>query len=333
MKSNTAGFLMLTLFSHSFSGCRSQSSFGENLLTPVKSISLPGVTGRIDHMDVNLKSSIVYVAALGNNSLEIVDLAKGKVIHSISGLNEPQGIAYIPQSQEIIVANGGNGDCYFYNASTYQKTGTIKLASDADDIRYDSVSQLIYVGYGHGGISVIDARDHRRIADIKLSGHPESFQLDKNLNRIFVNVPDAHAIAVIDLAHSRLISQWNTGSLRANFPMAIDPINHFVFIGYRHPAKLAVMDGKTGKQLNTSDMAGDVDDLYFDGKKEMMYASGGSGFISIYQLQEEKLKLVANIATKAGARTSLLIPQLNFFILAERANGNNAAQLQVYKTK
>src|SRR2546423_6081269 len=132
MKLNTACFLLLILFCHPFSGCKAQPSFGENLLKQVKSIPMPGTKGRLDHMDVNLKSGIVYVAALGNNSLEIVDLAKGKVIHSISGLDEPQGVAYIPQSQEIIVANGGSGDCYFYNALTYQKTGTIHLGSDAD---------------------------------------------------------------------------------------------------------------------------------------------------------------------------------------------------------
>ncbi|GAC1418241.1 MAG: hypothetical protein NVS9B7_05840 [Flavisolibacter sp.] len=293
---------------------------------------MPGVIGRIDHMDVNLKSGIVYVAALGNNSLEIVDLAKGKVLHSIKGLDEPQGVAYIPQKQEIIVANGGNGDCYFYNAHTFEKTGTLHLGSDADDIHYDSASQLIYVGYGNGGISVIDALKHQPIGNIKLPAHPENFQLDQKLEELFVNVPDAQMIAVIDLAHSRLLTQWSTGSLRANFPMAIDPVNHYVFVGYRHPAKLVVLDGKMGGQSSSSDMAGDVDDLFFEGKNAMIYASGGSGYISIYKWQEKNLKQVANIATKAGARTSLLIPQLNIFISAERLSSNSPAQLKLYRT-
>src|SRR5437773_1444789 len=77
-----------------------------------KVIPLSSVTGRIDHMDVNLKSNIVYVAALGNNSVEVVDIMRGTVLHSIKGVDEPQGVAYLPQQQEIFVANGGNGDCY-----------------------------------------------------------------------------------------------------------------------------------------------------------------------------------------------------------------------------
>ena len=121
-------------------GCKAQQPFGENYLQVNKIIPLPNVKGRIDHLDINLKEQIVYMAALGNNSVEIVDLKKGKVIHSITGLDEPQGVCYIPGKQEIFVANGGNGDCYFFNASTFEKTASIHLSSDADDVRYDSIS-------------------------------------------------------------------------------------------------------------------------------------------------------------------------------------------------
>jgi WD40 repeat protein len=141
----------------------------------IKAISLPSVKGRIDHMDVNIKDRIVYVAALGNNSVEVVDIAKGIVMHSIKTVDEPQGIAYIPQQQEIFNACGGNGDCYFYNANSFEKTATIHLSSDADDVRYDSINEQIYVGYGEGGIAVIDAGSHNQTADIKLTGHPEGF--------------------------------------------------------------------------------------------------------------------------------------------------------------
>ena len=132
-----------------------------------KAISLPSVKGRIDHMDVNMKDRIVYVAALGNNSVEVLDITKGIALHSIKALDEPQGVAYIPQQQEIFVANGGNGDCYFYNANGFEKTATIHLSSDADDVRYDSTNELIYVGYGTGGIAVIDARSQKQTGEIK----------------------------------------------------------------------------------------------------------------------------------------------------------------------
>src|SRR5205809_7099899 len=149
--------------------CNGQKPFGEDLLIKMASISMPNVKGRIDHMDINLKERTVYIAALGNNSLEVIDIGNAKKLQSITGLDELQGVAYIPQQQEIFVANGGNGDCYFYNSETFQKTSTIDLSLEADDVRYDSTEELIYVGYGEGGVAVIDARQHKQIGDIKLS--------------------------------------------------------------------------------------------------------------------------------------------------------------------
>jgi hypothetical protein len=298
-----------------------------------KAITLPSVKGRIDHMDVNMKDRIVYVAALGNNSVEVADITKGIVLHSIKALDEPQGVAYISQQHEIFVANGGNGDCYFYNANSFEKIATIHLSSDADDVRYDSTSELIYVGYGEGGIAVIDARSHKQTGDIKLTGHPEGFQLDKKLNKIFINVPDVHQIAVADLSSFKIISTWNTSDYRANFPMTIDTIDHIIFIGYRNPSRLIAMDENSGAVLATSNLVSDVDDIFFDETERKIYASGGGGFITIYQWQKPEIKQIAKISTREGARTSLLIPTLKLFILAARANGSKPAELQVYKTR
>src|SRR5206468_2666060 len=193
------------------------------------SILLPEVKGRIDHMDINLQSQVLYMAAFGNNSLEVIDLRNQKPLHSISGLNEPQGVAYIRQTNEIMVANGGNGACKFYNAQSFENTATIDLGSDADDVRYDSAAQKIYVGYGEGGIAIIDPRTHQKTSDIKLAAHPEGFQIDRSFNKIFVNLPDAHQIDVIDLSTMRVTANWET-EFRANFPMAIDMVHHIIFV-------------------------------------------------------------------------------------------------------
>jgi DNA-binding beta-propeller fold protein YncE len=323
--------LVLILAIFNFTGCKAQEHFGENYLQVGKIISLPNVKGRIDHLDVNVKEQIVYIAALGNNSVEIVDLKNGRVIHSITGLNEPQGVGYIPDKHEIFVANGGNGDCYFFNASTFEKTASIHLSSDADDVRYDSISAKIYVGYGQGGIAVIDANTHTQVADVSLPAHPEGFQLDKPAKRILVNIPDKNMIGVIDLVQLKLINKWSRSSPTANFPMATDDRYHYAFIGYRHPAKLVILDAKTGKEISTYNMVSDIDDLYFDNEKKRIYISGGGGFINIFQ-QDNSLffKQVANIPTRSGARTSLFIPELKIFAVAEPAESNKCAQLLVY---
>ena len=327
------GFIFLSLLlNSSMISCKGQPSFGTGHLQLVKTILLQDVKGRIDHLDVNLKDQVIYVAALGNNSLEAVDLNSGKTLHSIKGLSEPQGIGYVPQTKELLVANGGTGDCYFYNTLTFEKTGALQLHSDADDVRYDSVAKKLYVGYGEGGIAVIDAVTHKQLADIKLPAHPESFQIDPALNRLYVNLPDAKMVAEVDLISSAIVNKWERTEPAANFPMALDSIHHQVFVGYRNPARLIVYDGKTGKEISISNMTGDADDLYYDYKTNRILVSGGSGSIDIFQRQPgHQFVSIASIPTRSGARTSLFIPQLNLFVLAERAVSGKPADLLIYK--
>ncbi len=230
------------------------------------------------------------------------------------------------------MANGGTGECGFYNAVTLKKTGSIKLADDADDVRYDSDADKIYVGYGSGGIAIIDGVSHKQVGDIKLPAHPESFQLDAKAGKLWVNLPGSGMVGVADLKTLKLTAKWSKLFPRSNFPMAYDEAQHRVIVGYRLPAKLIIYDSETGKEIFSSAMVGDVDDLYWDAKSKNIYISGGGGAVDIFkQTADIAYKQTAHIKTQNGARTSLLVPELNLFLIAARATGDQKAALLVYK--
>ncbi len=315
-----------------FSNCKGQTTFGEDKLKLEKKIEMSEVKGRIDHMAINLKDKLLYMAALGNNTVEVIDIDKGSLIRSIKGVEEPQGIAYIPEQNEIAVASGGNGDCVFFDATTFANVATVHLAGDADNIRYDAVVRKMYVGYGNGGMALIDLVAHKQIGNVKLSAHPESFQLDKKNNRLYVNLPDDHSIAVIDLKSFTVADTWKISKYRANFPMTLDTASNHVIVGFRHPAVLVVYDSKTGNEITRNELVDDVDDVFYDAAKQQVLASGGGGFINIFQkTSDNSYKLVSNLASRAGARTSFLIPSSRTFIVAERAEGGKNAAIVVYK--
>lgn len=328
----TKSFLLLVLTAGGMSSCKGQQPSTSDELSLQKVIPLPGVKGRIDHLDINLARKIVYIAALGNNSLEVVDLAQDKLLRSVPGFDEPQGVVYIPQTNEIMVANGGNGTCVFLNGENFQTTATLKLGSDADDVRYDPASERIFVGYGNGGIAIVDAKSHQQLADIRLPAHPEGFQLSRNRDQLMVNVPDAGSIFVLDLKGSRVGTTWKA-AFSANFPIAADPEDQLFFIGFRHPARLAAVEENSGKLVASVPLIADVDDLYYDGRQKKIYASGGGGAIDIFRFNNSKLEPVGSMSTRSGARTSLLVPALNSFLLAERAGDGKPAQLLVYQLK
>ncbi len=311
--------------------CSTPPSFGQGSLKLEKEITLPGVKGRIDHIDIDVEGQIAYVAALGNNTVEVVDLKKGVFLHSVTGLSEPQGVAYISKHHELFVANGGTGECLFYNTVTFQKTGSIKYDDDADDVRYDELTDKIYVGYGGGGIGIIDAATHKQRVNIKLPAHPESFQLDSKDGKIWVNLPGAGSIGVIDIKQGKLIDQWKRVLPRSNFPMAYDAAQHRVMVGFRIPATLKVLDSRSGKELFSSVMVGDVDDFYWDDKTKQILVSGGDGSVNIFRQTGATYKQLADIKTRNGARTSLFIPELRLFLLAARASGDRPAALLIYR--
>ncbi len=205
--------LLLLLFS-SFSLAHAASKVPLRL---EKTISLPGVQGRIDHMSFDAEAGRLFVAALGNNTVEVVDIKQGKRIHSISGLHEPQGVLCLPNINRLYVANGDDGTVQMFDASSYQLLKTISLGSDADNVRFDPERKEIYVGYGAGALAVL-REDGTKVGDIKLEAHPESFQMEKNGSRIFVNLPDSRKVAVVDRKTRTVIASWRPGKHRRISP-------------------------------------------------------------------------------------------------------------------
>jgi DNA-binding beta-propeller fold protein YncE len=300
-------------------------------LSLVSKIALPNVIGRIDHISFDSTNHFAFIAALGNNSVEVVNIDTKQVVHTITGLHEPQGVFFIPLLKKLVVANGDNGDCLFFDAVTYAFSGVVHLKSDADNIRYDAISQLIYVGYGNGGIAIIDANSMKQVGEIPLDGHPESFQLSSQESRIYVNVPDADEIEVADLSTKKVIAKWQNKGASSNFPMALDEGNNRLFIGCRSPAKLRVMNRQTGENIFTVACSVDADDVFYDMKDSLVFVSAGKGVIDVFRTSERELRYINQITTSSGARTSLLLNSEKKFLLAVPARRGNPAALWIYK--
>lgn len=297
----------------------------------IKAISLPNVQGRIDHMEIDLKNQRLFIAELANNSVDVVDLRSGTRITALEGLSEPQGIAYIPSSELFVVANGGDGSVRIFDGKSFALLHNIRLGDDADNTRYDNATGLVYVGYGGGAIATINATAGLQSSnDIKLGGHPESFQVEKSGSRIFVNVPSTNSIAVADKGGDQVTSNW-TPSASQNFPMALDENNHRLFVGARDPAKLIVIDTDNGKEAASLDTVGDADDISYDSVNHQLYVSGGEGFIDVYKQQDaDHYDLLSKISTSTGARTSLLVPELKQLYLAVPQHDTKDAEIWAY---
>jgi DNA-binding beta-propeller fold protein YncE len=293
-------------------------------------IALGNVTGRIDHLAIDLPRQRLFVAELGNNSVGIVDLKERKLIRTILGLKHPQGVGYHQPTDTLYVANATDGSVRIFRGPDYSAIGKIDLDDDADNIRLDAIANRIIIGYGNGALAVIDPESHRKIANIPLKAHPEGFQLDAKSHQIFVNVPDAHSISVINLLGEKQKGNWMIADARENFPMAIDDASSQVIVVFRSPAKLRAYSMQSGKIVNELDICGDSDDVFFNAKRRQLYVSCGEGFIDVIDASGT-YERVAQIPTVPGARTSLFVPELNRFFLAVRASSGESPAVWVYR--
>jgi DNA-binding beta-propeller fold protein YncE len=293
-------------------------------------VTLPGVQGRIDHMSFDAESGRLFVAALGNNTVEVIDTRQGKRLHSVSGLHEPQGVLCLPDVNRLYVANGDDGTVQMFDASSYRLIKSISLGSDADNVRFDPERKEIYVGYGTGALAIL-REDGTKVADIRLDAHPESFQLEKNGSRIFVNLPNSRKIAVVDRKTRTVIASWSTGQALANFPMALDEQEHRLFVVCRKPAELLVLSTDTGAVIAELTAVGDCDDVFYDAASKRLYASGGEGNVSVVEQQSpDQYSELGKVSTRKGARTSFFSSASHALYVAARQQGSQPAAIYVY---
>jgi len=276
-------------------------------------------------------SKRLFIAALGNGSLEVVDVEKGERIKSVGGLKEPQGVVYVPASKQVVVASGGDGTVRAFDAVTLEEVKKVTIGDDADNIRLDAERGELVVGYGDGGLAFLDPKTLETKGTVKLAGHPESFQIEPGTGRVFVNIPGGAVgggggVAVVDGPKRTVTTTWDLKVAGRNFPMALDTANKRLYVGCRRAAKLLVIDTTSGEVVASPDCVGDADDIFVDSKTGRLLVTGGDGPLNVFATNDLRTySSVATLTTAPGARTALFVPESRtLFVAAPKRDGKDA---------
>ena len=307
----------------------------------VETIPLPGVKGRLDHMDVDVKSKRLFVAGLENGSLEVVDLQTGKRTQSIPGFKKPQGIFYVAELKKVFVASGDDGMLRVFQSDHLDLLDSIPLEPGPNRLAYDPRAKRIYVGYGgkdagkdYGEVGIIDAQTDKRIGDMKVAAHPAEILTDESGKTLFVAIPVLSEIQVIDARKQEVTATWKPKGKGVG-DMAFDESTKRLFVGTRTPL-LIVVDSKTGAEIASLPTVEGMDGVYFDAPRKRIYVSGGRGFevgsVWVYdQKDADHYELLGKIPTRPGAGTSFWSPELNRYYVAAPATDKEDAAVLVYE--
>ena len=309
-------------------------------------IPLANVKGRMDHLSVDVKGQRLFAAAFDNHTLEVIDVQAGKQAHTIQDLDEPQGAYFDPSSNRLFVSSEGDGAVKIFDGTTFALLQTVKLSTDADNIRFDVGRKRVLVGYGgekfragkvwrghgDGALAFLDLSG-KKTGEIAIDAHPESFQLEKSGTRVFVNVPDRQEIQVASLTNGSVIAHWPVANCMDNFPMTLDETHHRLFVACREPASLLVFDTASGKQVASLETVSS-DDIFYDASKGRIYVLGDKGSIDAFQQKDaDQYVKIGSYPTGPGAWTGFFVPEWGELFVSARAQKDQSAAILVFETK
>lgn len=312
----------------------SRAARGAGPLRPMQTIALPNVSGRIDHFSADVRDQRLFISALGNHTVEIVDVARGKWMRSLPGVQKPQGECYVAPLGKLFTADGTAGNVKVYGGSDLRLLTTIPLDLGPDAEAYDPANRRLYVGYGgedagkaYGELGIINAVSNKHIGDIRTSAHPGAILVGRPGRAIYITVPKMQEISQIDSSTGRIVATWKSKE-GSPVSLAYDPSRDRLFVGTRKPAQVEVFDASSHRWIASLPSVGLMDGLFYDAAHRRIYASGGDGGVAVYQqLSADRYRQLASVATGPNARTSLWVGRLNRYFVAVPAGADGGAEL------
>ena len=321
----------------------------------VQTIPLPEVKGRLDHMAVDLENKRLFVAAVTNNSLEVVDLTSRKVIKSLTGFSNTQDALFLGGNFNKLFVSSLDGHLRVFQGETFWMVQDFKIEPDPNRLFYDPATDLIYFGYG-GQDAGFDAYERvgilrpkpgagydRLVADMiaptPRPGHLAELAMEDN-GVLLVCDSRADRIYQFDTGKRELMKSWAAGGDGAG-DMALDRSRHRLFVGTRIPPEMTVYDSLSGKQIQSLPGPETMDGVYYDANLKRVYMTGGRwygtpdaspGWLYVYQQKDpDHYEVISKIKTRPGSGTSLFVPQFNRFYVASQAIGDQEAAILVFE--
>jgi DNA-binding beta-propeller fold protein YncE len=308
----------------------------------VNSIELPGIDGDFDHFSADLKTNRLFLAAEEHHTVEVHDLKTGKFVRSITGLDTPHSILYVPEVNRLFIVDGGKGgSCEILDGTSYQHIKSVKLTEDADALVYDPASHLLYIGNGgkeagndFSFITVIDTTKGEKLADIKVpSGNIEAMAVERGGPLLYVNFRDKNQVGLIDRKSGVVKSTWQLTKVTHNTPMVLDESNHRLFLAGRKPGVFGVVDTTSGKEIVTLPAADGVDDMSYDPLTKRIYVACADGFVNVYQqIDADHYEALGRAPTGNRGKIGVLVPELHRYYVATSKKDATPAKILVFQT-
>jgi DNA-binding beta-propeller fold protein YncE len=307
----------------------------DSKLELVQTIVLKGKSGKLDHLALDRKRERLFLANTINGTLDVVDLKAGKLLKQIAGQTGIQGVAYADDLDRVFVGLGTGGLCNVFEGQDYKLEKTIKFTDDADNVRYDPLTHQIFVAHAEQALGIIDAKTLTVSADVHLSGTAEGLVMAAGQPWLYAVIPTPSQLVVVDVKKKAIQTSYPIRLATGGHPVAVDGVNHRIFVGCRQEPSVVVLDSESGRELSSVPIPGGIDDLFFDAKRKLMYASCSDGFlVVICQKDADHYEVVEKLETVKQAKTMLFDDSSSrIFLAVPRQPGKDGPEIRIFQIK
>jgi DNA-binding beta-propeller fold protein YncE len=310
----------------------------------VTTTPLPGYTGDLDHFGLDLKGGRLFLASEDHKTVEVFDLRTGERLHSIEGFGQPLTMAYVPDSDRLVVTDGDNTDAVqLVDAKAYKIIKTLRLGKGVDHSVFNLVNKYFYVENGGGSgatthvLSIIDTKSFKQVGEI--AGIPgesnEGMVIDRAGKTLYLNMTGSDEVGVIDLNTLQFIARWPLPDVHVAHAIALDEPHHRLFTATRKPPQFIVFNTDTGKVVASLPCVGVNSDMSFDAERKRIYITGSDTASVFEQRDADHYEHIAEVPTAYRAKSSIFVPQLKRLYVADSGKGKAGAKvaLQIFEVQ
>ena len=271
----------------------------------VREIQIGG-EGGWDYLIVDPTAHRLYVSHA--TKIVVADTLTGKVVGEIRDTAGVHGIAIASDLGRGFTSNGRANSSTIVDLKTLAPIATVSTGTNPDSIRYLRDRKEVWT-FNHTGksITAFDPMSGKVIATIDVGGQLEEAVEDPAAHRVYVNVEDKGALAVIDTLTHTLVATWPIVGCEGPTGLAFDSKNHLLLSAC--DSTMAVVDSRSGKAVTSFPIAEGVDGNGFDPATGLAFASSGTGVLTIaHEDAPNKFTVVQTVTTQRSGRTMWLDP-------------------------
>lgn len=298
-------------------------------LTLVRDIPLPGHAARLDYESFDSRSRLLFIAALGDGSIDVVDTTRQRLASTVANVSAAHGVLAIPELGRVYASATGTDELIALDERTLRVIGRTPAGDYPDGIAYDPKTTRIFVSDEHGGtVTVIATATTTRIATIALGGESGNIQYDPGTQRMVSAEQTHNRLIEIDPRTLGIVGRVSLPGCAGSHGLYIDAPARSAFVACENNSQLIVINLNTMREVQSVSVGDTPDVLAFDAGLRRLYVASESGIVSVFHERFGRLRLLGQAFLAHEAHTVAVDPATHLVYFAlENVNGRPALRV------